>query len=64
MAEPSGSRADEVTNALATAREELAAAQQHLDTLDEQMTDLAGELASVINAAYDAMRAERNDAAE
>jgi hypothetical protein len=64
MAEPSGSRADEVSDALATAREELAAAQQHLDALDQQMTDLAGELASVISAAYDAMRAERNDDAE
>ncbi len=64
MAEPSGSRADEVTDALATAREELAAAQQHLDALDQQMTDLAGELANVISAAYDAMRPERNDDAE
>jgi len=63
MAEPSGGSVGEVTDAVATAREELAAAQQHLDALDRQMTDFAGGLASVINAAYDA-NAEPNDAAE
>jgi hypothetical protein len=63
-AEPSGSSAAEVTDALATAREQLAAAQEHLEVLDRQMTDLAGELASVISAAYDAMHAGRDDGAE
>jgi hypothetical protein len=60
MAEPSGSRANQVADALATAREELAAAQRRLDALDEQMADLAGDLASVIAAAHDAMRAQGN----
>jgi hypothetical protein len=56
LAEPSGSHAGEVADALAAAREELVAAQRHLDALDDQMADLAGELASVIAAAHDAMQ--------
>ena len=64
LAEPSGSKAGEVAGALAAAREELAAAQRHLDALDEQMADLAGELASVIAAAHDAMRGKANGRGE
>ena len=60
LAEPSGSQANEVAGAMAAAREELAAAQGHLDALDQQMTDLAGELESVIAAAHDAMRGQAN----
>jgi hypothetical protein len=41
---------------MVAAREDLAAAQRHLDGLDEQMADLAGELASVVAAAHDAMQ--------
>ena len=44
MAEPAGGRAVEVTDALAAARAELAAAERHLRRLDEQTADLAGEL--------------------
>ena len=64
LAEPSGSKAGKVAGALAAAREELAAAQRHLDALDEQMADLAGELASVIAAAHDAMRGKANGRGE
>jgi hypothetical protein len=64
LAEPTGSQAGEVAAALAAAREELAAAQRHLDALDDQMADLAGELASVIAAAYDAMRSKANGRGE
>ena len=49
---------------MAAAREELAAAQRHLDALDEQMADLGGELASVIAAAHDAMRGQANGGGE
>jgi hypothetical protein len=64
LAEPSGSRAGELAGAMAAARQELAAAQRHLDALDEQMADLGGELASVIAAAHDAMRGQPNGGGE
>ncbi|MGZ6693281.1 MAG: hypothetical protein ACXVHQ_38510, partial [Solirubrobacteraceae bacterium] len=64
LAEPSGSKAGEVAGALAAAREELAAAQRHLDALDEQIADLAGELASIIAAAHDAMSGKANGRGE
>jgi len=60
LAEPSGSRAPEVAEAMATARKELAAAHHHLDALGDQVADLAHALASVIAAADDAMRGARN----
>jgi hypothetical protein len=64
MAEPAGGRAVEVTDALAEARAELAAAERHLRRLDEQTADLAGELEGVIAAAEDAMRAQGNGQAD
>jgi hypothetical protein len=54
LAEPAGSTADEVTNALADARAELRTAEEHLRRLDEQTADLAGELDGLIAAAHDA----------
>jgi hypothetical protein len=60
LAEPAGSTADEVTNALADARAELRTAEQHLRRLDEQTADLASELDGLISAAHDAMRGQSN----
>jgi len=47
-------QAGELAGALAAARKELAAAQRHLDALDEQIADRVGQLASVIAAVHDA----------
>ena len=60
LAEPAGSTADEVTNALADARAELSTAEEHLRRLDEQTADLAGELHGLIAAAHDAMHTHGN----
>ena len=60
LAEPAGSRAGEVTVALADAHEELTAAQRHLHRLDEQTANLAGELEGLVVAVEDAMRAKGN----
>jgi hypothetical protein len=60
LAEPAGSTAVEVTNALADARAELRTAEQHLRRLDEQTADLASELDDLITAAHDAMRGHGN----
>jgi hypothetical protein len=60
LAEPAGSRAVEVTDALAEARAELTVAERHLRRLDEQTADLAGELEGLIAAVEAAMRAQGN----
>ena len=60
LAEPAGSRAGEVTVALADAHEELTAAQRHLHHLDEQTANLAVELEGLVVAVEDAMRAKGN----
>lgn len=64
LAEPAGSKAAEVTEALAEARAQLMAAQEHLRRLDEQTADLAGELEGLIAAAEDAMHAHGNGHAD
>ena len=60
LAEPAGSTAVEVTEALADARAELSRAEEHLQRLDQQTADLADELRGVIAAAQDAMRTRGN----
>lgn len=60
LAEPDASHAAEVTDALAQAREQLQAAQQSLDGLDEQTIALADTLAAVIAAAERSMHAQDN----
>ena len=60
LAEPAGSRAGEVTVALADAHEELTAAQRHLHRLNEQTANLAVELEGLVVAVEDAMRAKGN----
>lgn len=60
LAEPAGSTAAEVTDALADARSELATATEHLRRLDSQTADLAAELDGLICAAEDAMRPNGN----
>ncbi len=60
LAEPHASHAAEVTEALAQAREQLHAAQQSLDRLDEQTIALADTLAAVIAAAERSMHAQDN----
>ena len=61
LAEPAGSTAVEVTEALADARAELRRAEEHLQRLDQQTADLADELRGVIAAAQDAMRTRGNE---
>ncbi len=64
LAEPAGSKAIEVSDALAEARAELHAAERHLRRLDEQTADLAEELQGLIAAAEDAIRAQGNGHAD
>jgi hypothetical protein len=60
LAEPAGSTAVEVTNALADACAELNNAEKHSRRLDEQTADLANELDGLITAAHDVMRGHGN----
>jgi signal transduction histidine kinase len=60
LAEPAGSTAVEVTEALADARAELSRAEAHLRRLDQQTAGLADELRGVIAAAQDAMDTRGN----
>jgi hypothetical protein len=62
LAEPGGTHAEEVTDCLATAKTELAAAQRHLGRLDleKQMTAAADALYEVVTAAENAMHATGN----
>ena len=61
VAEPAGSTAVEVTEALAEARAELSRAEEHLQCLDQQTADLADELRGVITAAQNAMHTRGNE---
>ncbi|MEO8968822.1 MAG: DUF6245 family protein [Solirubrobacteraceae bacterium] len=58
LAEPAGSRAREVADALTEAREQLATAEEHLDHLDEQIVGLGDTLALVIAAVEDSVNAD------
>ena len=60
LAEPGGAHAEEVSDCLASAKTELAAAQRHLERLGEQVTAAGEALYEVIAAAENAMHATGN----